>query len=492
MDNLRPPTTRIDGLPALEARLAHDLSCLNYPPANWVLPTTGPRGEAVSDVVVIGAGMAGLAAGFALIRRGIRNIRILDRAPEGREGPWITYARMQTLRSPKELTGPAGGVPSLTFRALFTAQFGQPAWERLHRIDRGMWMDYLRWYRRVLALPVENERLVTDIRPREGLLQLDLAPPGPDLTRRPAPILARKVVLATGRAGLGRAAIPAFAAPLPRRFWAHSADPIDFAALRGRRVVVVGVGASAVDNAAEALEHGAAEVRLLIRRAAMPRINKLMGIGSAGFTAGFPVLPDEWRWRFMHYANEQATPAPRNSTQRVSRHPNAFFHFGCAIRAVTPSGDHLVIDTARRRFEADFMILGTGFTVEPDIIPEIARFAPHIARWSDRYAPPPDLADAELSSFPYLAADFSFTAKAGSVPGLADLHCFNHAASLSLGKIAGDIPKISDGAARLAEAIAASLFARDVDRYFRQAQDYAKPELLGDEWTDAEAVLENT
>jgi len=41
------------------------------------------------------------------------------------------------------------------------------------------------------------------------------------------------------------------------------------------RVVGIGVGASAVDNSAEALEAGAAEVRHLIRRKEMPRFNKL-------------------------------------------------------------------------------------------------------------------------------------------------------------------------------------------------------------------------
>jgi len=466
--------TQGDGLAALEARLAADLANLNHPPANWVIPA----GPDIADVVVVGGGMAGLTAGFALIRRGIRNIRILDRAEAGREGPWVTFARMETLRSPKELTGPASGVPSLTFRAWFTARFGPAEWERLYRIPRPMWMDYLRWYRRVLALPVENGVRVTDIEADRGLLRIHLAD-------RPS-ILARKLVLATGRAGLGRAAIPGFARALPPTHVAHSSAAIDFAALRGARVVVVGAGASAMDNAAEALEHGAAELRMLIRRPTMPRVNHLMGIGSAGFTAGYPVLSDAWKWRIMHFAGEQATPAPRNSTMRVTRHANASLHFGCAIRSVARAGDHLVIDTSRRRFEADFLILGTGFTIEPDIIPELARFAPHIARWSDRYTPPPELADPELADFPYLGPDFAFTPRGAAIPGLSDIHCFNHAASLSLGKIAGDIPKISDGAARLAEAIAADFFARDVDRYFQQAVDYAKPELLGDEWTDAE------
>jgi len=287
-----------EGVAVLEARLAADLEALNHPPANWVPPTLHPAG-AVADVVVVGAGMCGLAAAFGLIRRGIRNIRILDRAARGREGPWVTHARMETLRSPKELVGPASGLGSLTFRQWHLAQFGRAAWDGLYRIPRPMWMDYLVWFRRVLGLPVENGVGVTAITPVDGLLRLALE----GTAEAPEPfVLCRKLVLATGRSGLGKATIPGFVAGLPRSLWAHSEDEIDFRALAGKRVAVVGAGASAMDNAGEALEHGAAEVRLLIRRKTMPRINKLMGIGSAGFNAGFPMLPEEWRWRFMHYA----------------------------------------------------------------------------------------------------------------------------------------------------------------------------------------------
>ena len=61
--------------------------------------------------------MCGLVASFALLAGGIRNIRIFDRSPEGFEGPWLTFARMDTLRSPKTLPGPALGIPSLSYRA---------------------------------------------------------------------------------------------------------------------------------------------------------------------------------------------------------------------------------------------------------------------------------------------------------------------------------------------------------------------------------------
>src|SRR5690606_15024789 len=113
-------------------------------------------------------------------------------------------------------------------------------------------------------------------------------------------VRARRVVLATGRDGLGGASIPGFVAHLSRRLWAHSSDDMDYSVLRGKRVGVVGAGASAMDSAGTALENGAASVDLLIRRADLPRINKNKGAGNPGHTYGFVNLPDEWKWRLRH------------------------------------------------------------------------------------------------------------------------------------------------------------------------------------------------
>ncbi|HCQ46073.1 MAG TPA: FAD-dependent oxidoreductase, partial [Achromobacter sp.] len=143
---------------------------------------------------------------------------IFDQAPEGYEGPWATTARMETLRSPKQLTGPALGLPALTFRAWFEAQFGTAEWDALDKIPRLQWMDYLRWYRRVLNLDVRNKHRVLSVQPRaDRLVQLDIESPAGRST-----VLARRVVLATGRDGLGGAYVPDFAQKLPRDRWAHS------------------------------------------------------------------------------------------------------------------------------------------------------------------------------------------------------------------------------------------------------------------------------
>ena len=131
MTEQRKPSPE-SSLAGLEARFRRDLELLTLPPAKyWLEPRVHPQYGPVLDVAIIGAGMAGLAAAFALKCLAVRNLRVFDRAPEGFEGPWATTARMETLRSPPELPGPSFQFASLTFRAWFEAQFGSAEWSRL-------------------------------------------------------------------------------------------------------------------------------------------------------------------------------------------------------------------------------------------------------------------------------------------------------------------------------------------------------------------------
>ncbi|MFT3817152.1 MAG: NAD(P)/FAD-dependent oxidoreductase [Rubrivivax sp.] len=465
-------------LQALQHRLAEDLACLQLPAARWT-PALEHEGRPVADVAIIGAGMAGLALAAALTHRGMA-VSVYDEAKAGWEGPWATTARMETLRSPKQLAGPALGIPSLTFRAWFTAQWGAQAWEALDKIPRLQWMDYLRWYRDALGLQVHNEHLVTDVLPRaDGLVELKLLAGG-----RAQQAWARRVVLATGRAGLGGPWVPDWVHALPRERWAHSADEMDYARLQGLRVGVVGAGASAMDSAATALEAGAARVHLLVRRADIPRVNKGKGAGSPGFVHGHARLSDDWKWRIRHYINVQQVPPPRNSTLRVSQHGNAFFHLNCAVlSAQEESGGALQVQTSAGPITLDFLIFATGFAVDWSQRPMLRHLAPHVRLWQHRYQPPPGEADAELAASPDLGRAFEFQPRAGhALPGLERVHCFAYPAALSLGVITGDIPAISEGALLLATQIAGLLYAEDVALHYRRMQAFDEPEVFGDEW----------
>jgi len=465
------------GLGALAARLADELAFLQLPAPRWT-PALEHEGEPVLDVAIVGAGMTGLAAAAALVQRGVQVVAY-DEAPAGWEGPWATTARMETLRSPKQLAGPALGIPSLTFRAWFEAQFGRAAWDALDKIPRLQWMDYLRWYRQVLALPVQNEHRVTDIAPRaDGLVELTIEAGG--CTRR---TFARRVVLASGRAGLGGPAVPALAERLPRTRWAHSSDDNDYGALRGLRVGVIGGGASAMDSAATALEAGAAQVHLLIRRPDLPRINKGKGAGNPGFVQGYARLPDDWKWRIRHYINVQQVPPPRNSTQRVARFDNAHFHLGVAIERAEERNGALQVHTSAGPIALDFLIFATGFKVDWRQRPMLRHIAPCIRVWKDRYAPPAGADDEELAESPDLGRAFEFQPRAGAhCPGLERVHCLTYPATLSLGVITGDIPAISEGALQLADTLAGLLYAEDIEYHYARIEAYDEPEVFGDEW----------
>jgi cation diffusion facilitator CzcD-associated flavoprotein CzcO len=473
-----------DNLAALEERLRQDLSWLELPAKSWV-PTRDVNGKTVVDVVVIGGGMAGLVASGMLKRLGVDNHVVLDRAAAGQEGPWVTFARMRTLRSPKQLTGPAMGLPALTFRAYYEARFGREAWVALDRAPREIWMDYLIWYRKVLELPVRNGVSVDSIVPRQdGMLDIACTASG-----RRETIVARHVVLATGRDGLGGPFVPEIAKSIDRRFWAHTADEIDFEALRGKRVGVIGAGASAMDNAASALEAGAARLDMFVRRSKLPAINKFTGIGSQGVVHGFVGLSDEWKWRFLSYAMGQQTPPPRPSVLRVSAYEQAHLHLESPISALRQEGDHIVVTTPRGSYPVDFLIFGTGFKIDLTNRPELLSFEPHIRLWRDRFSIPAGMANGELEGSPDLGDAFEFLEKTpGSCPTLSKIHCFNFPATLSHGKLTGDIPAISEGADRLARGIIRSLFVEDREVHFANLQAFDTPELLGDEWVDDDAA----
>ena len=467
----------IDGLAGLEAVLARDFERLNHPPADWVPPRAGPDGLRMVDVAIVGGGMCGLAAAFALRRVGISNLRQVDRSPEGREGPWRTYARMETLRSPKHLAGPVLGMAGLTFRAWWEA--GGRDWDGLGRIPTAIWADYLDWYRRVTGARVENDVEVAALEPGSDGVRVRLV--GPHGTET---VHARRVVLATGREGQAAPRVPEPLVPFLGGLVRHSAEDIDFAALSGCRVAVVGLAATAFDNAAVALEAGAAEVVLIGRAPALPRLNKMKQTVYPGFSHGFPTLPDGEKLRWLDHVVRQRIAPPRDSVLRISSHPRLRLMLGTEISGAHADGGALRLETTRGAVVADRVILGTGFAIDLGAPREIGALAPEILRWRDRV---PEAA-GEWGECPYLSPDFAFLARDGSAAeGLGRLHCFTHAAQLSLGNLTNDIPVVSEGAARLGHGIAALLFLEDRDHHWRNLQDYAEPELLGDEWPGLDA-----
>lgn len=422
----------------------------------------------VHDVVLIGGGQSGLAAAFGLMRECVTNIVVLDRNTVGREGPWVTFARMITLRTPKMVTGLDFGMPSLTVRAWYEAQWGAEAWDKLERIPRGQWQDYLNWYRQVLALPVENDTHVTEITPRGDIVEVR--------TVDGRVFRGRKVILATGIDGSGRWNVPDFVSKsLPRDRYAHSADDIDFALLKGKRVGVLGNGASSFDNAATALEAGAARVDLCLRKPVFPRVNAHKWMEFAGFLGSYWTLSDIERWRFMRQITSMSQPPPPDTLRRCRSFPNFTIHTGAGWQTVKMIGDEVVIDTPIGTFQFDFVICGTGIVSDPLMRPELSAFASDIALWSDVFTPPVDETDTYLARTPYLGHGFEFVGKTvGATERLKNIHNFTYGATLSMGLSASSISGMKYGIPRLVSAIVSGLFQADSAYHLNELRGYSE------------------
>ena len=453
----------------LEQDVARDLALTAHPRAPWMVPKTA-GGAPVLDCLVIGGGQCGLAVAHALRRDRVDNLLVIDAAPAGREGPWVTYARMRTLRSPKDQTGPDLRFASLTYQAWHEAQFGAADFAAMRMIPKELWADYLAWFRRVTGIPVRNGVAAGRI----GPARTDDGQPCLAIETGEGPMLARKVVLATGQEGAGHWWMPEFLEALPRPLRAHAWDAIDFAALRGKVVAVVGAGASAFDNAAAALEAGAGEVHLFCRRAEPMVVQPYRWLTFAGFLRHLGDMPDAWRWRFMRQILTMREGFAQDTYDRANRFPNFLMHLGRPWTGARVGADgRAVVETPRGDFAADFLIAGTGVRMDAAARPELAGCAHNIATWADRYTPPPEEASPRLGEFPYLAPDYAFMERrAGETPWIADIHLFGIGATMSFGPSGSSINAMAIAAPRVAAGVTRGLFQREMPRLWDELCAY--------------------
>jgi FAD-dependent urate hydroxylase len=283
------------------------------------------------DVAIIGAGPYGLSLAAHLHASGVeyRQFGIPMRLWQGMpQGMYLKSEAIASSLSDPERSHTLAAFCAATGRAY--ANYRRP-------VPLETFVSYGQWFQSELKLAVE-ETLVTDITQRDDGFELNLG--GAERVR------ARKVVVATGVEHF--AYIPESLSGLPAELCTHSSAHSDPAAFRGREVIVVGAGQSALELAALMHENGA-QVQVLARRgevawngAPLPADRSLrerLKEPQAGLGSG---------WRLWFYSNHQDLFRKLPPDVRVHR----------ARTVLGPAGAHWL----RPRVEGQLPIL-TGHAV---------------------------------------------------------------------------------------------------------------------------------
>jgi len=202
-----------------------------------------PTGDAVADVLVVGGGAAGLSTAGALVRRGVA-ATVLEGA-DRLGASWTQRYDALRLHTTRRLSG-------LAHRPI-------PA-DQPRYLAKDAFAAYLRSYAQVMAL---------DVSLGERVLRLHALPRSADGARWQLETSrgrrrARSVVLATGRCAVpvlpDTPGLDGFAGE-----WLHSSAYVRASSLAGRRVLVVGLGNSGAEIAADLAAQDCAPVLVAVR-----------------------------------------------------------------------------------------------------------------------------------------------------------------------------------------------------------------------------------
>lgn len=456
-------------LEALAEQARKDMALIGHN-HDWV-PTPA---EGAYNVLVLGGGQAGLGAAFALSRHRIDGVKVVEAGPEDEAGCWTRYARMHTLRSPKNMKGIELDIPSLHTERWFEAKYGPEAWEATNLVPREDWNEYLTWYRETTGADVDFGTRITGVTPpdADGYFHVTAVQGGQDGDGTPVEYRARRLVFSLGLVGGGGTFLPPLVDALPADLRAHTEDDIDFSTLRGRRVIVLGGGASGFDNASSALEAGAASVEMHVRRSGIPTQNSLRWMEFPGMQEHFYDLTDDQKWEFSLFNGGLPQPPTQASVWRAFAHDN--FEMLTDTRwadAGVRDGDNgpeiVVTDDNGIEHVGDYVISATGYAVDLSLRPELEAFLPDIALWSDEY----DAAgDHPLGKCPYLGDGFQFQAKDGASEAAAEyiprMFHLSTGARASHGVAGNQLSGIYAGVSRLGNRVATDITTENWPDFF--------------------------
>ncbi|MBI2743843.1 MAG: NAD(P)/FAD-dependent oxidoreductase [Chlamydiales bacterium] len=463
--NLIPLPDSSERLAHLHLQVQRELDLFNFPPGQWIEPRKTSDEAHVYDVVIIGGGQTGMTIAVALKKEKVDNILIFDENKEGYEGPWLTYARMANLLTPKSITGPDCHLTSLTCRSWFEAKYGVEQWERISCVPRQTWAEYLHWLRTSLNLPIVNETKVGALQWKEEENCFLVPIESPEGSSQ---VYARKIVLATGYQGSGRWSIPDFVVErLPKSLYNSVYETIDFNNVRGKKIGICGAGLSAFDTALICSEHGAKEIHLFLRREKFAN-QYVKWPEYTGFLKHFPDLSDSDKWRFISKMFDLGEPPTQDSINRLKTLDNVFLHFDSLLVDAEEREGEARVFTARDSYDLDHLFISVGCEIDLGLREELSTFSEEIALWGDRFSPPPEDENTGMLYLPYLGKHFEFVEKnPGSAPYLQSIFNCTGAALLSEGVCPGVSLKGSKySVQKLVYGVTSQLFLEEKERYF--------------------------
>lgn len=461
------------GLAKLEEQALKELEYINFPPKQDWLPIKKTSTDAhIYDVVIVGAGQAGITAAFGLQKEKVTNIILFDEREENAEGSWLSHARMETLRTPKYVTGPDCDIPSLTIRAWFEAKYGEEAWDNITFVPRLDWAEYLQWLRNFLKLPVVNNTKVGAIKWSESencfIVPLE--------TKNDSSLIyARKIILATGLQGSGEWTVPDHIKKnIDPDCYYQTSDEIDFTSMKGKTIGILGGGPCAFDNALICCQHDAKEVHIYIKRPKLVNVHVPLWAEYVGFLGHFPDLPDESKWQFIAKIHEMGqAPTPR-SVAAAKAQNNIIMHFNSPwLDSKMVDGKPTVV-TPNSQDTMDKLIIAIGWITDLKLRNELSEFVDQIALWSDKFTPPDNQNYQGLLQSPYLKKGLNFTEKVpGTAPYLNSIFNSTGGALLSAGYSSGTgITGMRYSIKALVNEIVSQLFVEERDYFYHTLETY--------------------
>jgi cation diffusion facilitator CzcD-associated flavoprotein CzcO len=386
-----------------------------------------------TDVTILGAGPYGLAAGAHLGQIKGLEIRVFGEPMEF----WSSHMpEGMLLRSPWEASHISDPETALTMNA-FGASLGSNIPKPIP-LDR--FVEYGLWFQRK-AVPVIDRRKITCIEKSSSGFRLSLSD-GEQFN-------SLRVVIAAGIGSFAR--WPQQFEGLPQELVTHVSNQRDVRPFRGKRVVVVGAGQSALESGALIHEAGG-DVEIIVRapnvhwlgwRARLQKLGPIakllyspFDIGPAGVSR-IVAVPDSMKFfpRSVQDAFRRRALRPAGARWLANRCKDIPILTDRSVESATPVGGKLRIrlsDGSTR--EADHVLLGTGYRVDVTRYPFL----------------PPELSQrlSLVNGFPKLTSGFE-----SSIPGL---HFLGAPSSWNYGPVMYFVCGTDFAARRLARFIAAS------------------------------------